>query len=96
MPPGLGALLGESPALVALRRELHHLVRRHAGARRMPPILLLGETGTGKSLIARALHEEGPRAGRQFVDVACPAIPETLMESAMFGVERGAFTDAHE
>ena len=96
MAAGFSALLGESPSVVALRRQLEQLVRRYAGARRPPPVLLLGETGTGKSLIARTLHAEGPRAARPFVEVACPAIPETLMESGMFGVERGAFTDARE
>src|SRR2546429_26751 len=78
------------------RRDPQQLVHRYATARRLPPVLLLGETGTGKSLIARTLHEAGPRARRPFVDVACPAIPETLMESQMFGFERGAFTDARE
>ena len=96
MPAGFSALLGESPALVGLRTQLEHLVRRYATARRLPPVLLLGETGTGKSLIARTLHATGPRARGPFVDVACPAIPDTLMEAQMFGVERGAFTDARE
>jgi len=94
--PGFAELLGESPALVGLRHELQQLVRRYATARRLPPILLLGETGTGKSMIARALHAEGPRTGRAFEDVSCPEIPETLMESEMFGAERGAFTDARQ
>jgi DNA-binding NtrC family response regulator/tetratricopeptide (TPR) repeat protein len=96
MPAGFAKLLGESPALVGLRDELQQLARRYASARRLPPVLLLGETGTGKSMIARALHAAGPRAARPFVDVACPEIPETLMESEMFGVERGAFTDARQ
>ena len=96
MPAGFAELLGESPALVGLRDELQQLVRRYVSARRLPPVLLLGETGTGKSMIARALHAAGPRAARPFVDVACPEIPETLMESEMFGVERGAFTDARQ
>src|SRR5215475_5985980 len=96
MPPAFAEILGQSPVLVGLRRQLEQLVQRYSAARRMPPVLLLGETGTGKSLIARTLHTEGPRAGRPFIDVACPAIPETLMESMMFGVERGAFTDARE
>jgi len=96
MPPGFAELIGESPALIGLRRQLQQLVRRYASARRVPPILLLGETGTGKSLIARALHAEGPRADRPFVDVNCAAIPETLMEAEMFGFERGAFTDARQ
>src|SRR5262245_42552583 len=96
MPPAFAELLGQSPALVGLRHQLEQLVRRYSAARRMPPILLLGETGTGKSLIARALHTEGPRARRPFVDVNCAAIPETLMEAEMFGYERGAFTDARQ
>jgi DNA-binding NtrC family response regulator/tetratricopeptide (TPR) repeat protein len=96
MPRGFDALIGDSPLVVGLRQQLQQLVRRYAGARRLPPMLLLGETGTGKSLIARALHSEGPRAGRPFVDVNCAAIPETLMEAEMFGFERGAFTDARQ
>ena len=96
MPPVFAELLGQSPALVGLRRQLEQLVQRYSAARRMPPVLLLGETGTGKSLIARTLHAEGPRAGRPFVDINCAAIPETLMEAEMFGFERGAFTDARQ
>jgi len=96
MPPAFSALLGQSPALVGLRRQLEQLVSRYSAARRMPSVLLLGETGTGKSLIARTLHAEGPRASRPFVDINCAAIPETLMEAEMFGFERGAFTDARQ
>ena len=96
MRPAFAALLGQSSALVGLRRQLEQLVSRYSAARRMPPILLLGETGTGKSLIARTLHAEGPRANRPFVDINCAAIPETLIEAEMFGFERGAFTDARQ
>ncbi|PYJ02937.1 MAG: hypothetical protein DME25_14375, partial [Verrucomicrobia bacterium] len=60
----------------------------------LPPVLVQGETGTGKTTIARWLHHRGPRAAQSLVEMNCSAVPETLAESELFGHERGAFTDA--
>jgi transcriptional regulator with AAA-type ATPase domain/tetratricopeptide (TPR) repeat protein len=89
----LAELIGESPAMETLRREVRRLLdARTAG--RLPAVLIQGETGSGKGLVARVLHRGGPRSHGPFVDVNCAAIPETLLESELFGFERGAFTDA--
>ena len=91
----LGELLGESAAVTAVREQVLRILRRQAeGTRRLAPILILGETGTGKGLVAGILHRAGPRAAGPFVDVNCAAIPQTLLEAELFGFERGAFTDA--
>src|SRR5216684_8682525 len=86
-------LLGASPGMVAVREKVQQLLRQSAG-HRLPPILIRGETGTGKGLLVRMIHSAGPRRDGPFVDVNCAAIPETLLEAEMFGFERGAFTDA--
>lgn len=87
---GFTEIVGESPAL---RKEVERATRvvRHKNAN----ILILGETGTGKELFARAIHQSGPRRDAPFVAVNCSALPEHLVESELFGHERGAFTNAH-
>ncbi|MCP5151186.1 MAG: sigma-54-dependent Fis family transcriptional regulator [Ectothiorhodospiraceae bacterium] len=93
---GLDRLVGESRAMVVLRETVRQLAQSEARLRDGPPpsVLVIGETGTGKELVARALHFEGPRHEKPFVAVNCAALPANLLESELFGHERGAFTDA--
>src|SRR5262245_15794823 len=92
----LDELVGESPVMLALRRRIQSLLQGQSTARTLRPILIQGETGTGKGLLARLIHKAGPRAHAPFVDVNCAAIPEPLLEAELFGYERGAFTDARQ
>jgi DNA-binding NtrC family response regulator/tetratricopeptide (TPR) repeat protein len=92
----LGPLLGKSPAIAAVRKKIESLLQRQSPARRLPPILIEGETGSGKGLLARLLHQGSARADGPFVEINCAAIPETMLEAELFGYERGAFTDARQ
>lgn len=83
-------LLGESPPMRALRNQIQKLARSQA------PVYISGESGSGKELVARLIHEQGPRASHPFVPVNCGAIPSELMESEFFGHKKGSFTGAIE
>ena len=83
-------LLGESPAMQKLRATIYKLARSQA------PVYISGESGTGKELVARLIHEKGPRAKEPFVPVNCGAIPTELMESEFFGHLKGSFTGANK
>jgi transcriptional regulator with PAS, ATPase and Fis domain len=88
LPEPFPSLIGDHPLI----EKIGHLVRRVAPTD--ATVLIMGESGTGKELIARALHNESSRADRPFIPVNCGAIPAELLESEMFGHERGAFTGA--
>src|SRR5260370_41749126 len=88
LPPGFAHLLGASQSLEQLLKQARAVAATSA------TILLTGENGTGKELLARAIHQESPRADGPFVAVSCAALPETLIESELFGHEKGAFTSA--
>jgi DNA-binding NtrC family response regulator len=88
---GFDAIVGESPAMVTAKA----LLARVAGTA-SSTVLLTGETGTGKDLAAKAIHYNSDRAAKPFVNITCSALPEQLLESELFGHERGAFTDARQ
>jgi len=88
--PARDALVGQSAAMQAIYKEIGRVAAKPVN------VLIRGETGTGKELIARALYQHSDRANGQFIAINCAAIPETLLESELFGHERGAFTGAHE
>lgn len=89
MNPSFQDLIGEHPSIAALRKLVARVGRSKAST-----VLIYGETGTGKGLVARMIHQQSARAGREFIDINCAAIPGDLLESELFGHERGAFTGA--
>lgn len=88
VPPPDAVLFGASAAMAAVRRKLDKVAAANV------PVLIQGESGTGKEVAALYLHRRSPSAGGPFVKVSCPAIPAQLLESELFGYERGAFTGA--
>src|SRR5215472_13896915 len=87
LPPD-EVIFGSGPAMAGVRRKLERLVAAAV------PVLIQGESGTGKEIICRLIHQRSPWNDGPFVKVNCPAIPGTLLESELFGYERGAFTGA--
>jgi len=84
-------IIGTSPLLKETLERAHKVIKNSTMT-----VLIMGETGTGKELFARAIHYNGKNKNSPFVDIACSALPETLLESELFGYEKGAFTDAKE
>lgn len=84
-------IVGDTPVMQRLKDQLRRIARSKANT-----ALVLGESGTGKELAARAIHEWSDRRGQPFVEINCASIPETLLESELFGYEKGAFTDARD
>ena len=87
-PQAGGAIIGGSPAMARVREQIAQVAPTDS------TVLIQGETGTGKELVARAVHEASPRRGRPMVSVNCAALPRELVESELFGHEKGAFTGA--
>lgn len=83
-------IIARSPSMLKVLDMVEAVARTEA------PVLLLGETGTGKGLLAQAIHQLSKRQGNPFIKVNCAAIPETLFEAELFGHEKGAFTGAHQ
>ncbi|MBI4292013.1 MAG: sigma-54-dependent Fis family transcriptional regulator [Betaproteobacteria bacterium] len=94
----LEAIIGESPTMVAAKAKARQVLdaERRMSDNDLPAILITGETGTGKEMLARALHYEGVRSNWPFIEINCASLPPNLLEAELFGHERGAFTDAKD
>jgi DNA-binding NtrC family response regulator len=94
----LEAIIGESPVMVAAKGKGRQVLEaeRRMSDNDLPAILITGETGTGKEMLARALHYEGVRSNWPFIEINCASLPPNLLEAELFGHERGAFTDAKD
>jgi len=86
---GLGNVIGKSPGMLRIKELVERIAQSETTT-----VLLLGESGTGKDMIARAIHYESNRVDAPFMNITCTALPESLLESELFGYEKGAFTDA--
>ncbi|HAF16123.1 MAG TPA: sigma-54-dependent Fis family transcriptional regulator [Blastocatellia bacterium] len=86
--PGLATLIGQSPVMQKIFSVIGRIAPTDSS------VLITGATGTGKELVARAIHDQSPRGNQRFVDINCSAIPETLIEAELFGHQRGSFTGA--
>ena len=82
-------LVGRSPAIITLQQEVDRVARSDA------KVLITGESGVGKEIVAKSIHSRGPRAANIFAPVNCAGLPETLLESELFGHVRGSFTGAY-
>ena len=86
---GFAQLVGHGPAMTALKEEIQRVAQSDA------KILITGESGVGKELVAMSVHAQSPRSERPFVTVNCAGLPETLLESELFGHVKGSFTGAY-
>jgi PAS domain S-box-containing protein len=86
---GITGMVGRDPAMLELGDSIRELAGEDV------PVLILGESGTGKELVASAIHKEGPRAAKSFIAINCGALPDTLLETELFGHVKGSFTGAH-